>query len=89
VAALSVPEGDDKVAKYPTLFQAVDVVLLTKVDLLGVLDFEVQRVLDDLAQVNTRAELFRLSSKSGEGMEDWLGWLRSRRAALWERGGVS
>ncbi|NQU75155.1 MAG: hydrogenase nickel incorporation protein HypB [Planctomycetes bacterium] len=80
VALLSVPEGDDKVAKYPTLFQPADVILLTKVDLLNVLDFDRGRVRDDLSRINTRAPLIELSAKTGQGMDDWLGWLAGRRA---------
>ncbi len=76
VALLSVPEGDDKVAKYHTLFQCADVILLTKTDLLGILDFDVRRVEDDLSQINTAAPLFRVSSKTGEGLDAWLDWLR-------------
>ena len=79
VALLSVPEGDDKIAKYPTLFQAADLILLSKVDLLPVLPFNVAQVEADLALVNTRAPLLRLSTLTGEGMPEWLAWLRSRR----------
>ncbi|MDH7570366.1 MAG: hydrogenase nickel incorporation protein HypB [Armatimonadota bacterium] len=78
VALLSVPEGDDKVAKYPTLFQGADLILLTKVDLLPVLPFETGRVQRDLAQVNTRAPLLFLSTTSGAGMAEWLSWLRQQ-----------
>ncbi len=80
VALLSVPEGDDKVAKYPTLFQQADVVLLTKVDLLGVLDFDVARVTGDLAKLQTRAPMLRISSKTGEGMDEWIAWQKEQRA---------
>ncbi len=55
VAMLSLPEGDDKVAKYPTLFQPADAILLNKIDLNGVLDFDLQRVTQDLSRLNTRA----------------------------------
>ena len=79
VAMLSVPEGDDKVAKYPTLFQPADVILLNKVDLIGVLDYDETRVLNDLSHINTRAPLIRMSAKTGAGMEEWLDWLRERR----------
>jgi len=79
VVLLSVPEGDDKVAKYPTLFQPADVILLTKVDLLGVLDYEMGRVRADLARINTRAPLIELSMRSGQGLSRWLDWLRERR----------
>ena len=81
VVLLSVPEGDDKVAKYPTLFQKADAVLLTKVDLLGILDFDIQRVRDDLSRLNTRAPFIELSSKRGDGMDQWLAWLAEQRQA--------
>jgi hydrogenase nickel incorporation protein HypB len=79
VALLSVPEGDDKVAKYPTLFQPADVILLTKVDLIGVLDYERGRVYEDLSRINSRATLIEISSKTGQGMDCWLAWLQQQR----------
>lgn len=82
VVLLSVPEGDDKVAKYPTLFQKADAILLTKVDLLSVLEFDRTRVRNDLARINTRAPLFEIASKTGKGMDEWIGWLREQRLAL-------
>ena len=78
---LSVPEGDDKVAKYPTLFQSADVILISKIDLLGVLDFSLDRVRDDLLRINTRAPRIELSCRTGQGMNQWLGWLWGLRAA--------
>ncbi len=86
VALLSVPEGDDKVAKYPTLFQPADVILLTKVDLLGVLDYQRRKVYEDLSRINSRAPLIELSPASGHGMDQWLGWLKRQRD---ERAGQS
>ena len=82
VALLSVPEGDDKVAKYPVLFQRADVILLTKVDLLDVLDFDINRVRNDLSQINTSAPLLHLSAKNGPGLDYWLDWLSQQRASL-------
>lgn len=79
VVLLSVPEGDDKVAKYPGLFQQADIVLLTKVDLLGVLEYDLGRVCDDLARIQTRVPMLRLSAKTGEGMDEWLAWLKQKR----------
>jgi hydrogenase nickel incorporation protein HypB len=76
---LSAPEGDDKVAKYPTLFQPADAILLTKVDLLGVLDFNRQRVYEDISRVNSRAPLMECSPKTGQGLEHWLAWLQEQR----------
>lgn len=78
---MSLPEGDDKVAKYPTLFQAADVVLLSKIDLAGVMEFDEQRMRDDLAQVNSRAPLLRISTRSGTGFQSWLDWVQAIRPA--------
>lgn len=82
VVLLSVPEGDDKVAKYYTLFRQADAVLLTKVDLLGILDFNIDRVRDDLAKLNTRAPFIRVSTRTGEGLAEWIDWLHAQRAAV-------
>ena len=81
VAMLSVPEGDDKVAKYPTLFQPADVILLNKIDLADILEFDRKKTVDDLARINTRAPLIELSAKTGQGIELWLDWLRAQRGA--------
>jgi hydrogenase nickel incorporation protein HypB len=82
VAMLSVPEGDDKVAKYPTLFQPADVILLNKVDLIGVLDFDVEQVRSDLSRINTRAPLIEMSAKAGLGLDQWQQWLSERVGAV-------
>ncbi|MEP0843457.1 MAG: hydrogenase nickel incorporation protein HypB [Phycisphaerae bacterium] len=82
VVLLSVPEGDDKVAKYPGLFQQADIVLLTKVDLLSVLDFDQERVREDLSRIQTRAPLLRLSARTGEGMDEWVRWVQGRRRGV-------
>jgi len=79
---LSVPEGDDKVAKYPTLFQPADVILLTKVDLLGILDYQSRKVYEDLSRINTRAPVVELSSKTGQGIPAWLDWVQQQRCGL-------
>ncbi len=79
VVLLSVAEGDDKVAKYPTVFRVADVVLLTKIDLLKVLKFDVVRVEGDLKKLNARTRLVRCSSLTGEGMDEWFAWLKENR----------
>ena len=81
VVLLSVPEGDDKVAKYPTLFQPADAILLSKIDLVGVLNYDMERVKSDLSRINTRAPLIEISTVNGEGMDRWLDWLRSQRTS--------
>jgi hydrogenase nickel incorporation protein HypB len=76
VVLLSVPEGDDKPAKYPVMFRAADLVMLSKADLLPYLeDFSPQRAGTYLRNLASSAPLIQTSAKSGDGMEDWLNWL--------------
>jgi len=79
VILLSTPEGDDKVAKYPTIFRVADAVLLTKIDLLAHLPFDKSRVMADMKKLNSRVTVFELSAKTGEGMGPWIAWLKEKR----------
>ncbi|MGD8894792.1 MAG: hydrogenase nickel incorporation protein HypB [Acidobacteriota bacterium] len=81
VVALSVTEGEDKPLKYPVMFRKADLVLLTKVDLLPHLELDVAAVEVGLARVMPKAEVLRLSARTGEGVEEWVGWLETRRTA--------
>ncbi|HFD80433.1 MAG TPA: hydrogenase accessory protein HypB [Gammaproteobacteria bacterium] len=86
ITLLSVPEGDDKPSKYPVMFRAADLVLLTKTDLLPYLgDFDPQRAERCLRQLASEAPLLALSATSGEALEDWFGWLRGELRAQQER----
>jgi hydrogenase nickel incorporation protein HypB len=77
VVLLSVPEGDDKPAKYPVMFRTADLVILSKADLLPYLDdFSPQRAEKYLRNLASPAPLIRTSAKSGDGMDNWLKWLR-------------
>jgi hydrogenase nickel incorporation protein HypB len=78
VVVLSVTEGEDKPLKYPQMFHAADVMLLNKVDLLPYLDFDVERCCEFARQVSPGIRIFRLSSRTGEGMDAWYGWLGER-----------
>jgi hydrogenase nickel incorporation protein HypB len=78
VILLSTPEGDDKVAKYPTLFQGAAAILLTKTDLAELLEYDRGLVRQDLSRINTAAPLIELSSKTGEGVDVWFAWLREQ-----------
>jgi hydrogenase nickel incorporation protein HypB len=76
VTLLSSPEGDDKPQKYPVMFRAADLMLLTKSDLTPLLgDFVPQRAKRCLRELANDAPVFELSSRSGSGMQDWIGWL--------------
>jgi hydrogenase nickel incorporation protein HypB len=76
VALLSTPEGHDKPAKYPVMFRAADLMLITKSDLLPVLDdFDPATAEGCLRQLASSAPVFELSAKTGEGMQHWIDWL--------------
>jgi hydrogenase nickel incorporation protein HypB len=81
VVALSITEGEDKPLKYPVMFRKADLVLLTKVDLLPHLDLDLAALEAALARVMPKANMLRLSARTGEGLEEWVGWLEVRRAA--------
>lgn len=86
VTLLSTPEGDDKPAKYPVMFRATDVMLITKTDLLPVLeDFDVQRAENYLRQLANPAPIIQLSAKKITGMTVWLDWLRQEVTSQRER----
>jgi len=87
VTLLSVPEGDDKPAKYPVMFRAADLVLLTKTDLLAYLDdFDPDRAEGFVRNLASTAPVHRLSSRQGnDGIAAWLDWLRTEVAAQRER----
>jgi len=77
IVVLSVAEGDDKPAKYPAIFAKSKVLLINKIDLLGVgvEDFSIERVKIDSRKLNKGIEIFPVSAKTGEGMANWYGWL--------------
>lgn len=79
-ALLSVPEGDDKPQKYPVMFRAVELVLLTKTDLLQHSpEFDVQRAAESLHSIGCDAPLIAVSNRSGDGIRDWCQWLHARK----------
>ena len=85
VAILSVTEGEDKPVKYPHMFQASDVMLLNKIDLLPHLNFDVEKCLDYARQINPHIKIIQLSAKTGEGMDEWYDWLKDQSAKASEQ----
>ncbi len=77
ITLLSTPEGSDKVRKYPHAFAEADIVLITKMDIAGAVNFDYQVVIDDLKAVNPEVEPWPMSVVSGEGMDRWYDWLKS------------
>ncbi len=75
VVMLSVTEGEDKPLKYPNMFAAADLMLLTKTDLLPHVDFDVAQCIAYARRVNPAIEVIQVSAKTGGGMAPWLDWL--------------
>jgi hydrogenase nickel incorporation protein HypB len=82
VVALSVTEGEDKPLKYPVMFKAADLVVLTKCDLVPHLDVKVETILDNLRRVMPSPKVIQVSARTGAGIEEWVAWLEARRARL-------
>ncbi len=76
VVVASVPEGDDKPYKYPGMFSAATAVVLNKIDTLPVIDFDMRRFKKGVHAVNVGAPIFEVSCKTGEGLGNWIEWLR-------------
>jgi len=90
VTLLSVTEGDDKPAKYPVMFRAADLMLLTKTDLLDVLDdFEPRKAEQNLRDLASDVPVFELSVRRGDGfnigMANWITWLKQQVEAQLSR----
>lgn len=75
VAILSVTEGEDKPIKYPHMFRASQVMIITKIDLLPYVQFDITRCMEYARQVNPDIRIFQLSATTGEGLKDWYEWL--------------
>jgi hydrogenase nickel incorporation protein HypB len=76
VVVLSVTEGEDKPLKYPDMFRASSMMLLNKVDLLPYVDFDVDKCIAYARRVNPKIEVVQVSATKGDGLENWLAWVR-------------
>ncbi|MDR1910827.1 MAG: hydrogenase nickel incorporation protein HypB [Helicobacteraceae bacterium] len=78
VVLLSTPEGDDKVLKYPVMFRAADLALITKIELATLFEFSADRVESEIRRLKPEVETIALSAKTGEGLDSWLNFIKSR-----------
>jgi hydrogenase nickel incorporation protein HypB len=83
-AILSVPEGDDKPLKYPLIFRTVDAVVVNKTDYLALADFDRTGFRGRVARLNPAAAVLEVSCRSGDGIAQWIEWLR-REVTAWAR----
>ncbi|QSX35635.1 hydrogenase nickel incorporation protein HypB [Shewanella sedimentimangrovi] len=75
IVLVSVPEGDDKIAKYPVMFRRADLVLISKCDLLPYFDFSLDEALTSLHAINPKVKVIQISIKDGRGMAELADWL--------------
>lgn len=77
VMILSIPEGDDKVLKYPLMFSVSDVLVVNKIDYLPGSDFNIKLLEERVRRINAGIRIFPVSCKTGEGLEEWCRWLEA------------
>jgi len=76
MAILSVPEGHDKPLKYPLMFQVCDAVLINKIDVAPYFDFDFEKCTEYIRMRNSKAVIFPISAKTGEGIGAVADWLK-------------
>lgn len=81
VVIASLPEGDDKPIKYPLIFVDADAVIINKMDLLPHVDFDIAAFRRSVSGLNPEAEVFQISCKTGEGIEEWCSWILDQTKA--------
>ena len=75
---LSVPEGDDKPLKYPLMFSIADVLLINKIDAIGIFDFDFKAVEERVKKLNPSIQIIPICAKTGEGIDKWAEWIRTQ-----------
>jgi len=81
VLIASLPEGDDKPVKYPLIFVDADAVIINKMDLLPHVDFDIAAFRRSVSGLNPDAEIFQISCKTGQGIEEWCSWVLDQAKA--------
>ena len=81
VLLVAVGEGDDKPVKYPPMVRASEVLVITKTDLVPYTDSDPDAIEQNALRIKPDMTVFRVSSKTGEGLEEWIDWLKCRLAA--------
>ena len=85
IMILSTPEGADKPAKYPLMFQEASVMIVNKMDLMPYVDFDLAKAKKDALGLNPKLSIIEVSCKTGEGLPAWVEWLEGRIGAFRKR----
>ena len=78
IALLSLPEGDDKILKYPALFHAIQTLCITKIDLAPYVNFDVEKAINECKSLNRNVSVFQVSAKTGEGIQNFIKYLEKK-----------
>ena len=76
---VSVPEGDDKIEKYPVMFRKADIVIITKADMVDYFDFDIDRAIESARKLKPDVPVILLNNKNGEGLDKLIEWIKSKR----------
>jgi len=83
VVLLSVAEGEDKPEKYPVIFRCAQLMLISKLDLLPYTGFDPERAISSALRVNPSLRVIKISSKTGEGLPEWIALLEEKGTEVW------
>lgn len=78
IAVLSLPEGDDKVMKYPSLFHNASTILINKIDLEHYVSFDCDKVINECKSLNRSINVFKVAARTGLGMDDFIGYINGK-----------
>ena len=79
IVVLSVTEGEDKPLKYPSIFFKSDLLILSKVDLLPYVPFNIDEAAENARKIHPEIEVLKLSCQNSDGFQEWMDWLNKRR----------
>ena len=82
IMLLSTPEGADKPAKYPLMFQESAALLINKIDLMPYVDFDLKKAKKDALSLHKDLKIFEVSCKAATGLDAWIAWLTQRIEAF-------
>lgn len=76
---VSVPEGDDKIEKYPVMFRKADIIIITKTDMIDYFDFDINRAIESAKKLKPNVEVVLLNNKTKEGLDKIIDWIKEKR----------
>lgn len=76
---VSVPEGDDKIEKYPVMFRKADIIIITKTDMIDYFDFDINRAIESAKKLKPDVPVVLLNNKTKEGLDEIIDWIKEKR----------